>query len=313
MAVMRPDARSDPTQEAGPGELRERHLRVGTWQTRALEVSGRGPVHVLLHGYADSADTWRLVIERLARAGKAAAALDLPGFARADPLADDEPVLSQLEGFARAAVRHYAGRGRRVVLVGNSLGGSAALLAAVGGEQGLSAIVPVAPAGFDMARWIYRLETFTLLRLLLRLPPTIPRWMLQGIVALIYRQLAIHRQGAVRDDVVRRFAAHFADRATVTRYLGVADRLAAELGQPFALEGIDVPVLLVWGRQDRMLWHRNAQLVLSAVPHARLETIERCGHCPQIECPERTAELILSAGRRRSSGLERPATGSAGP
>lgn len=274
--------------------IEQRRLALGAWDTRALEVRGPGPVHVMLHGFADSADTWRQVLERLAREGRAGAALDLPGFAHAGSLSEDEPVLAQLEEFARAAVARYASRDRRVVLVGNSLGGSAALLAAAGGQSGLAGVIAVAPAGFDMARWIYRLETFSLLQLLVRLPPWIPARVLQTVVGLTYRQLAIHRQGAVRDELVRAFAGHFSDRATVGRYLRVARRLATELAEPFPLEGIEVPVLVVWGRQDRMLLHRNAELVQAAVPHARLETIERCGHCPQVERPMRTTELILS-------------------
>ena len=277
--------------------VREVDVRIAAWRTRALEVAGRGPVHVLLHGYADSADTWRGVLDGLAGAGRAAAALDLPGFARAAPLTEDEPVLSQLEAFARAAVRHYAQRGRRVVLVGNSLGASASLIAAAGQEERLAGVVAIAPAGFDMARWIYRLESFSLLQFLLRLPGWVPARVIQSIVGLIYRQLAIYQQSAVPDDLVRRFAAHFVDRDTVSRYLAVARRLSVELAEPFALEEIEVPVLLVWGRQDRMLWHRNSELVLAAVPTARLATIERCGHCPQIECPRRTLELILSLSR----------------
>ena len=37
------------------------------YDTRVLELEGSGPPIVLLHGYADSADTWRLVLDRLAR------------------------------------------------------------------------------------------------------------------------------------------------------------------------------------------------------------------------------------------------------
>ena len=283
----------------GGVEVQERAEQIGSWRTRALVVEGRGPVHVLLHGYADSADTWRQVLARLATQGRAGVAVDMPGFARAAPLADDEPVLSQLEAFARAAVRRFAERRRKVVLVGNSLGGSAALLAGADADRGLAGVVAVAPAGFDMQRWIYRLENFSLLQLALRLPPWLPDRLIQGVVGRIYRQLAIYDQGAVRDELVSTFSSHFAGRPTVTRYLAVARRLSEELNEPFELNDVRVPVLVVWGRQDRMLWHRNAELVKAAIPAARLETIERCGHCPQVERPDRATELILSVNGSR--------------
>jgi pimeloyl-ACP methyl ester carboxylesterase len=276
----------------------ERTVRIGTVKTRALEVAGRGPLLVLLHGYADSADTWRQVLERVARHGRAAVAVDLPGFAHADPLIEEEPVLAQLAWFARAAARELESDGRGVVLVGNSLGGISALLAAQGMGDPLKGVVAVAPAGFDMGQWIYRVETFSLLQLLLRLPPTAPARVVRPIVGLVYRQLAIHDQRMVAGHVVSTFTGHFRDRDTLLRHLHVARRLPPELGEPCELDAIGVPVLAIWGRQDRMLPHRNSEALLAAVPHAELETIDPCGHCPQVERAALTAQLVLDFTER---------------
>jgi pimeloyl-ACP methyl ester carboxylesterase len=46
----------------------------------------------MFHGYADSADTWRLTLAQLARTGQRAVAVDLPGFGGADDL-DSGPIL----------------------------------------------------------------------------------------------------------------------------------------------------------------------------------------------------------------------------
>ena len=275
-------------------------MKVGPFRTRALELAGDGPLYVLLHGYADSADTWRPVLDRLAAEHRAAVALDLPGFADAAPLADDEPVLEQLAAFTAAAVHHYGGD-RACVLVGNSLGGSAALLAAAD-EEPVERVVAIAPAGFDMAGWIFRLETFALLRAIVRLPPVVPGALLQRLVGRIYRELAIHEQSRVDGELVEAFSRHLRDRTTVMRYLHVADRLAPELSEPFELGTVAVPVDLVWGRRDAMLPHANAALALQALPGARLTTIEDCGHCPQVERPEAVTEVLLRRPRRAASG-----------
>ncbi len=275
-------------------------MRLGSFRTRALELFGDGPRYVLLHGFADSADTWRPVLSLLAAEGRAAVALDLPGFADAAPLADDEPVLAQLAAFAAAAARHYDD-GRACVLVGNSLGASAALLAAADDER-LQRVVALAPAGFDMGGWIFRLETFALLRALLRLPPVAPGLVVQRIVGRIYRQLAIADQRRVSGETVDGFARHLRDRGTLVRCLQVADRLAPELSQPFELDAIRVPVDLVWGRQDGMLPYANAALAMEQLPGARLTTIEDCGHCPQVERPEVVAEIMLGQERQAAAG-----------
>jgi len=49
----------------------------------------------------------------------------------------------------------------------------------------------------------------------------------------------------------------------------------------------------VWGRQDVMVFQTGAQRVLDVVEDSELVTIERCGHCPQLEAPDRLLELLL--------------------
>jgi pimeloyl-ACP methyl ester carboxylesterase len=270
--------------------LVEQRVQIGGVRTRALALEGAAPTFVLLHGFADSADTWRAVLARLRLERRAALALDLPGFATADPLHDYEGVVEQLGDFASAA----AAECDDPVLVGNSLGGSAALVAAANGAAP-EAVVAIAPAGFDMGGWIYRLEHFTLLQMLLNLSPVLPGALLRSVIEEIYRQLAICEQPAVADEVVRRFASHHRDRATVLSFLATAQRLLPELKQSLPLEGdITAPTLVVWGEADRMLPAGNAQLVRELVPHARVELLAGCGHCPQIERPQKIAELLLS-------------------
>ena len=64
--------------------------------------------------------------------------------------------------------------------------------------------------------------------------------------------------------------------------------------QPFDLAAIVCPVLLVWGRQDRMVPHSGARIVLDALPATRVELIEGCGHCPQLEATAELLELLLA-------------------
>ena len=102
--------------------LFEHRLYLAGYRTRALELEGDGPPLLLLHGYSDSADTWRILLDRLARAGRRAVAVDLPGFGTCDVLNDHEPILAQHRRFAAAAVEWMAPDGGAVVC-GNSLGG----------------------------------------------------------------------------------------------------------------------------------------------------------------------------------------------
>ena len=272
--------------------LFEHRLYLAGYRTRALELEGDGPPLLLLHGFSDSADTWRILLDKLARTGRRAVAVDLPGFGTCDVLNDHEPILAQHRRFAAAAVEWMAPEGGAVV-VGNSLGGLVSLLLAEENAHDLAGIVPVAPAGLDMARWFTVIERDPLLRTLLAAPVPIPRVALQRVVAEVYKRLAFHRPRDIDPRVAATFASHFADRATTGRLLGTGRRLLPELRDCLTPERIDCPLLMVWGERDVMVFPTGAQRVLDAVEGSRLVTLERCGHSPQIECPDQLAELVL--------------------
>lgn len=265
------------------------------YRTRALELEGDGPPLLLLHGFADSADTWRHTLDRLARAGRRALALDLPGFGAAGPLGRG-PVLPQLDAFAAAAVEELAGETREpVVVAGNSLGGCVALRAAQrGGELPLAGVVPIAPAGLEHPAWFRIIEGSWLVRGLLDSPVPLPERVVRAAVGQAYRQLAFARPRAVSADVVASFTGHHRDRRAVSAYLDTGRRLLPELADPFRLDEISCPVLLVWGERDRMVPHRGSRRVLEAMPETDLELLAGCGHCPQVEEPERFADRLMA-------------------
>lgn len=261
--------------------------------TRVLELEGDGPPLVLFHGYADSADTWRLVLDRLGREGRRAIAVDLPGFGRATRLDPTVPILPQLDAFGRAVVRHAAGRPKEPVIVaGNSLGGCLSLRLGQRTDLPLAGIVPIAPAGLDLAAWIGALDRAPMLRSLLGFPAPLPEPVVREVVGRVYRVLAFHDQDAIDPRTVRAFTRHHRHRAAVREILDIAHRLLPELRDPFELEQIACPVLLVWGDRDRMVSHHGAERVLAALPTTRYERLHGCGHCPQIEATERVAELL---------------------
>jgi pimeloyl-ACP methyl ester carboxylesterase len=49
---------------------------------------------------------------------------------------------------------------------------------------------------------------------------------------------------------------------------------------------LNIPVLLLWGRNDRTLPLEQSREILSAVPRAEFFIIEDCGHIPHYEKPE---------------------------
>jgi pimeloyl-ACP methyl ester carboxylesterase len=267
-------------------------MRFAGFETRVLELEGDGPPLVLFHGWADSADTWRRLLDGLGRRERRAIAVDLPGFGTADRLARDTPVMEQLDEFAHEVVA-YASEGGAPVVSGNSLGGAVSLRLAVREGAQLAGIVPIAPAGLDMPRWFSIIERDPIVRTLLSLPTPVPEAVVRSAVSRAYRLLAFADQRACGPEISEAFTSHHRDTTTVASYLATARRMLPELQAPMALAEIRCPVLLVWGDRDRLVHHKGAELVLAALPGTKVELLEGVGHLPQIEATDRVLELLL--------------------
>jgi pimeloyl-ACP methyl ester carboxylesterase len=83
------------------------------------------------------------------------------------------------------------------------------------------------------------------------------------------------------------------------------------------LAGLEAPALFIWGSHDPLIPPAFGRHVREWLPSAEQVTIEACGHVPQVECPERTNDLLLrffaradrqmATDRGRVTGLPRAA------
>jgi pimeloyl-ACP methyl ester carboxylesterase len=272
--------------------LIEHGMRLDGFRTRVLELEGEGPGIVLLHGYGDSADTWRPLLAELGERDRRAIAVDLPGFGAASALGPGA-ILPQYDAFAGALVEEWSD-GAGVVVAGNSLGGVVALRAAERADLPIAAVAPIAPAGLEMPRWFEVIERDPLLRRLLALPFPVPSRLLREAVGSAYRRLAFSSPRVAEPLVVAAFTAHHATRAGVAGMLATGRRLLPELqAPPFDLSAVGCRVLLVWGTQDRMVPHTGARVLLEALPDTEVVLLEGVGHCPQLEATGRVRDLLL--------------------
>jgi pimeloyl-ACP methyl ester carboxylesterase len=242
--------------------LIEHSMQLSGHRTRVLELEGLGPGIVLLHGWGDSADTWRPLLAEIASTGRRAIAVDLPGFGHASRLAPGA-ILPQLDDFAAALVLEWGG-GEPVVVAGNSLGGAVALRLAEQPDLPLAGVVPVAPAGLEMPGWFDVVERDPIIRRLLDMPIPVPGALVRALAG---------------DGVRAQRLSH--------------PQLPELATAPFDFAAVACPVLLVWGTRDRMIPHTGARVVLDALPETRVELIEGCGHSPQLEATEELLELLL--------------------
>jgi pimeloyl-ACP methyl ester carboxylesterase len=249
-----------------------------------LERAGSGDPLILLHGYGASRVTWRHWAPELARE-HAVHLVDLRGFGSAPALtgASYGP-LDMADDVCRMIVELDL---RRVTLTGHSMGGGVALLVALrladlGERRRLARLVSVAgtayaqrmPPYLDMLR---RPPT----QLLLQLLPT--RWLVRKVLKSI-----VYDPGTVTDAQVESYAkplrSRAAKRAAVASALQlIPDDLDALVAR---YPEIDVPALVLWGRQDPVVPLSIGERLARALPDARLVVLDRCGHIPSEERPE---------------------------
>jgi len=260
--------------------------------TRMIRTRGHGAQAVLLHGWLDNAETWLAVLERLAALDRAAIAYDQPGFGVAPPLGPGN-VLDQLADFAEEAVVQAAARtGRKVVVVGNSLGGWVALRLAERSDLPIAGVVPIGPAGIRMAPLFFTADRIPAVSQLISFPAPVPTALTRRVVGRLYRALAFGDPGSIDQGVVDRFTRYNVDRPVIRERIDYAKRIRADLENPFDADAIKVPVTAIWGDRDRLCVPAGARTLAEMLPHAKIVMLEGVGHTPQVEAPDVVVEAI---------------------
>jgi pimeloyl-ACP methyl ester carboxylesterase len=272
--------------------MREYRLTLDGAKTRAIEVEGSGPPVLMLHGFCDSADTWRNVLEPLREQGRAAIAYDMPGFGYSQPVRFPIPLLDQQVAFAAAAINRAAeASGSDVIVVGNSLGGWTTLRVAERQDLPIAGIIPVAPAGIAMSPWFLRLDRMPGVGQLLRVPGPVPEVVTRAVVARTVRRIGFGDPAKVDERFVRSFSLHNRNRRWAFPRMDAAKGCAAELERPFDPEKVKAPSVVVWGTRDALCMVKGAE-PLAAMLGAKLTIVEGCGHLPQVEEPGSVLEAI---------------------
>jgi pimeloyl-ACP methyl ester carboxylesterase len=254
----------------------------------AQHRGGSGEPLVLLHGFTDTWRTWELVLPAL-QTRHDVLAVTLAGHAggpELDAELSDDTLAESVERAmdeAGLATAH---------LVGNSLGGYVALRLAQRGRA--RTVVALAPAG----GWAEgddghrdTLQHFVTTR------------GLAAAAAPHAEAIAATPEGRRRaTEYITTHYDHIPPELVAHQIRGVAGCAAAERLIEYALahgwsvdaERVTCPVRFVWGTADRLLpWPRAAERYRQTLPAADWVVLDDIGHCPQLDVPLETTQLIL--------------------
>ena len=232
---------------------------------------------------------WDPILDGLA-AQREAVAVDLPGFGASPPLEGQVSIATLADAVASFITDHDLDG---VDLVGSSMGARLVLELARRGVGG--ACVALNPGGFWNRRELlfFRVTLGTSIRLVRLAQPAMP-WLTANRLTrtLLLLQLSA-RPWDVSPDVALNELRSFADSPSFDDVQHDLVHGPTQQGAPAT--GTPGPVVIGWGRKDRLTLPRQARTAMRRFPDAHLQWFDDAGHYPHWDRPEATVEVILAA------------------
>lgn len=255
-----------------------RTISAGLEPVHAYDAQGRGsfPPVVIVHGLGASAASFARVAVPLLSVSKRVVLLDMPGHGRSVV-----PLLRPLtpRTVFRAVVHALDGLlDEPFVLVGNSLGGAAALAHAIERPERTRGLFLLSPAGAHLPG-DHAAEVLATFRM--RGRPEGRRFLDK-----------LYHRAPLYTHLVAHELPRWMGREPVRDLLEHAHEIAFSTDE---LAKLTVPTVLSWGKSERLLPASGLAFLKAHLPaHVRIEEPDGVGHCPQLDDPRALARRLAA-------------------
>lgn len=252
---------------------------------RSQSSTGATPI-LLLHGFDSSLMEFRRLMPLLAHHHDVWA-IDLLGFGLTD-----RP--QGLEFTAATIKQHLYDTwatliNKPVILVGASMGGTAAIDFCLTYPDAVSRLVLLDSAGLaqapDMGKVMVPPLSWMATEFLRN------RWVRQSISRSAYFDKTLASADALACSML-----HVADPHWRRALISFTRNGGYTFFSKALVEKVACPTLIIWGRNDEILGTKDAEGFEEAIAHCKLVWCDRCGHVPHLEQPQETAQYILDFG-----------------
>ena len=230
-----------------------------------VEGPAAGPVVVLVHGLGGRAEDWRNLAPYFARAGFRVYMPDLLGYGRSERPSDFS---YSVPDEAEAVVGFFDVLGlKQVDLGGWSMGGGIVQHLAFKHPERVRRLMLFNSIGiYAKPSWDTRLFT-----------PTTPADLDQLEALLMPNPQPI--PGFVARDILR-----ISKQRAWVIHRAIATMLTGRDATDALLPQLKMPILIVWGAEDRLLPLSLGEKMHQLVPQSKLEVFPGCGHLAPVQC-----------------------------
>ncbi len=249
------------------------------------QEKGIGTPLVLIHGFTSSTYSWKDVFEPLSKNFRVIA-VDLKGFGFSGKL--DGDYTRRAQAILVAHLLDYL-KIERAWLCGNSMGGEIALNLALQNPQRVVGLILIDSSGVSVNGANSVTPGYASIpfvgRALIAFAMTSDRLVREGLVKSFFDDSKINEE---------RVASYYRPLQTRGGQLA-AVRARTQAGQ-FPIEQdlgkIKMPTLIIWGAEDALVPLEAGRKMNSLIKDSKLVIIEKCGHVPEEEMPERVLDEI---------------------
>lgn len=247
--------------------------------TLRYRTMGEGEeVLLLVHGFLGSSYDFRLVMPELAQR-YTVYAVDQIGFGLSDKSTQLD--YRRQNSAALLASLMQALDIESYHVLGHSMGGQVALHLALAEPQAVESLILVSSAGLEEASGRPNLPTFLIDAVFQN----------YGLQRLAFYRMVDDPAVASRENFDRFF--YFNRQIPAETLRRMSEDAADSSGLAARLEEVDQSVLLIWGREDRIIPWQQGERLDQKLPQSQLVVLENCGHLPFLEKPQALSEHAL--------------------
>ncbi|MFX1376811.1 MAG: alpha/beta fold hydrolase [Promethearchaeota archaeon] len=249
------------------------------------ETYGKGTPMILIHGHGESIYIWRYIVDTLAKKFLVYV-LDLKGFGNSDkPLDGDYSINSMSELIINFMDNLKI---QKAILVCHSFGGKIGVSTIAKHPKRILGLALLGSAIGEFKIW----ESFKIM-LNKKIGEAIIKRYNEKNVRLILERLH-DKTYEISDKDIEEYIKIKGNEGAINAFLEYFIDFMKENNYFEFLNNINVPTLIIWGRNDNFISVEHGELISKKIRNSKLEILENCGHSISEDQPKQVRQLIFN-------------------